>query len=122
MHALTSLVGRALLAIIFILAGYNKIGGFAGTQGYMEAAGVPGVLLPAVIALELGGGLMVLFGFFSRWAALGLAVFCVASAALFHNNFGDQMQMNAFLKNVAMAGGFLLLFANGPGRYAINEK
>jgi putative oxidoreductase len=122
MHALTSLVGRALLSLIFILAGYNKIGGFEGTQGYMEAAGVPGVLLPAVIALELVGGLLVLFGFFSRWVGLALAAFCVVSAALFHNNFGDQMQMNAFLKNLAMAGGFLLLFANGPGQYSINDK
>ena len=121
MNDVASLLGRLLLAAIFIQAGYGKIGGYEGTAGYMQGAGVPGELLPAAIALELGGGLMVLFGFFSRWAALGLAVFCVATAALFHANFADQAQAISFMKNLAIAGGFLLLFANGPGRYAVND-
>ena len=111
MNDVASLLGRLLLAAIFIQAGYGKIGGYEGTAGYMQGAGVPGELLPAAIALELGGGLMVLFGFFSRWAALGLAVFCLATAVLFHANFADQAQ----------AINFLLLFANGPGRYAAND-
>jgi putative oxidoreductase len=91
-------------------------------MGYMQSAGVPGQLLPAVIALELGGGILVLLGFFSRWVALALAVFCVAAAYLFHGNFSDQMQATSFMKNLAIAGGFLLLFANGPGSYAVNDK
>ena len=84
----------------------------------MQQHGVPGVLLPAVIAVELLGGLAILFGIWSRYAGLALALFTLVAAALFHNNFADQMQMMNFMKNVAMAGGLLLLFANGSGRYA----
>jgi len=120
-HALISLVARVLLSAIFIAAGYNKIGGYDGTMQYMESAGVPGVLLPAVIALELGGGLMILLGLFSRWAALALAAFSVVAALLFHANFADQMQAAAFMKNLALAGGLLLLFANGPGAWAVRD-
>lgn len=120
-HALISLVARVLLSAIFVAAGYNKIGGYDGTMQYMESAGVPGVLLPAVIALELGGGLMILLGLFSRWAALALAAFSVVAALLFHANFADQMQAAAFMKNLALAGGLLLLFANGPGAWAVRD-
>lgn len=120
-HALISLVARVLLSAIFIAAGYNKIGGYDGTMQYMESAGVPGILLPAVIALELGGGLMILLGLFSRWAALALAAFSVVAALLFHANFADQMQAAAFMKNLALAGGLLLLFANGPGAWAVRD-
>lgn len=120
-HALISLVARVLLSAIFISAGYQKIGGYDGTMQYMESQGVPGILLPAVIALELIGGLAILFGLFSRWAALALAGFCVLSALLFHFNFADQMQAAAFMKNLAIAGGLLLLFANGPGAWAVRD-
>ncbi len=85
----------------------------------MEQHGLPGTLLPAVIALEVLGGFAVLLGVWSRYAGLALAVFCLASAAVFHNNFADQAQLTNFMKNVCMAGGFLLLFANGSGRYAL---
>jgi putative oxidoreductase len=119
MHSLVSLVARVLLSAIFVLAGSSKVTEFAQTQGYMESHGVPGSLLPLVIALEVLGGLAVLFGVFSRYAGLGLAAFSLAAAALFHRDFGDQAQMINFMKNVCMAGGFLLLFANGSGRYAL---
>jgi putative oxidoreductase len=78
-------------------------------------------MLPAVIALELGGGLAILFGLFSRWAALGLAVFSVIAALIFHTNFADQMQAVSFMKNLAIAGGLLLLYANGPGAWAVRD-
>lgn len=120
-HALVSLIGRVLLSIIFILAGAQKLMGYAGTAEYMQSAGVPGALLPLVIFAELGGGLAILFGVLSRWAALGLAIFCVLAAVLFHSNFADQMQMVLFLKNIAIAGGLLLLYANGPGAYAVRD-
>lgn len=120
-HALISLIARVLLSAIFISAGYQKIGGYDGTMQYMESQGVPGILLPGVIALELIGGLAILLGLFSRWAALALAVFCVLSALLFHFNFADQMQAAAFMKNLAIAGGLLLLFANGPGAWAVRD-
>lgn len=119
MHALTSLVARILLSAIFVTAGINKVSGYAQTQAYMESHHVPGTLLPLVIALEVIGGLAVLLGIFSRYAGLALAVFCLAAAAFFHSNFADQAQVTNFMKNVCMAGGFLLLFANGSGRFAV---
>jgi putative oxidoreductase len=119
MHSLVSLVARVLLSAIFVLAGSSKVTGFAQTQAYMDSHGVPGALLPLVIALEILGGLAVLFGVFSRYAGLGLAAFSLAAAAFFHRDFADQAQMINFMKNVCMAGGFLLLFANGSGRYAL---
>lgn len=120
-HALISLVARVLISAIFISAGYQKIIGYDGTLQYMASQGVPGFMLPAVIALELGGGLAILFGLFSRWAALGLAIFSVIAALIFHSNFADQGQTVNFMKNLAMAGGLLLLFANGPGAWAIRD-
>jgi len=114
------LLARLLLAHIFLLAGFSKITGYAGTQGYMESMGVPGALLPLVIVLEIGGSLALIFGFFTRWAALALAAFCVATALIFHRNFAEQMQMIQFMKNFAMAGGFLLLYVQGPGAFSID--
>ncbi len=119
MHALVSLVARVLLSAIFLTAGIKKVSGYAGTHAYMEAHGLPGTLLPAVVAREVIGGLTVLLGVFSRYAGLALAAFCLAAAAVFHHDFADQNQATNFMKNVCMAGGFLLLFANGSGRYAI---
>ncbi|HXM80629.1 MAG TPA: DoxX family protein [Burkholderiales bacterium] len=117
------LVARILLAHIFLLSGVGKLGaGYAPTQGYMESVGVPGILLPLVIALELGGGAAVLFGFLTRWAALALAAFCLAGALLFHFDFKDQMQMINFMKNLAMTGGFLLLYVHGPGAFSVDAR
>lgn len=116
------LAARVLLALIFVLAGFSKITGYAGTQGYMQAMGVPGMLLPLVILTELGGGLAVLAGFFTRWAALALAGFSIVSALIFHHNFADQMQMIMFMKNLAMAGGFLLLYVHGAGAWSVDGK
>jgi putative oxidoreductase len=121
MNALQPLVGRALLAAIFLLSGFGKLGtGYERTQGYMEAMGVPGGLLPLVILAELAGGLAVLGGFLTRWAAWGLAVFTLASALLFHAEFSDQNQMIHFMKNLAVAGGLLLLATHGPGRWSLD--
>jgi putative oxidoreductase len=116
------LLARLFLAHIFLLAGFGKITGYAGTQGYMESMGVPGALLPLVIVLEIGGGLALIVGLFTRWAALALALFCVAAAVIFHRNFAEQMQMIQFMKNFAMAGGFLLLYVQGPGAFSIDAR
>ena len=116
------LIGRILMSAIFLLSGLGKIGQYAGTQAYMAAQGVPGALLPLVIAVEVGGAAALIIGFKTRWAAFLLAGFSLVSAALFHNNFADQTQMIMFMKNVAMAGGFLLLFANGPGPLSLDRK
>ena len=115
-----TLLGRIGLSLIFIISGAGKLAAYAGTQQYMEAAGVPGGLLPLVILVELGGGLAVLSGTFMRWAALALAGFSIVSAVLFHAHFGDQNQMIHFLKNIAIAGGFLALAANGADAISVD--
>ena len=118
----SALVGRALIAIVFIMAGYSKIGGYEGTQGYMESVGVPGFLLPAVIAVELLAGIAVLVGYQTKIAALLLGGFTFLSAVIFHSDFGQQIQMILFMKNLAISGAFLLLFIHGPGQWAINSN
>jgi putative oxidoreductase len=120
MDQFLNVAGRILLAHIFILSGYGKIAGYAGTQAYMASKGVPGEMLPLVILLELGGGLAILAGFMTRWAALALALFCVASAILFHFQPGNQAQMINFMKNLAMAGGFLVLAQAGAPYLSID--
>lgn len=120
MNNVLTLVGRIGLSAIFILSGLSKLGAYAGTQQYMESAGVPGGLLPLVIALEVGGGLAVLSGTFTRWAAAGLAVFSVASAVLFHADLADQNQFIHLSKNIAIAGGFLMLAAHGAGAFSVD--
>ena len=109
-----NLAGRILLAQLFLMAGLSKITGYAGTQGYMEAMGVPGVLLPLVIALEVGGALALILGWQTRLTALALAGFSLVSAVIFHANLGDQMQMILFMKNFAIAGGLLVVAAQNP--------
>ena len=121
MNAPLALLGRIGLSLIFIISGWSKIAGYVGTQQYMEAVGIPGALLPLVIALELGGGLAILTGAFTRWIALALAVFSLASAALFHADFGDVAQATNFWKNAAMAGGFLMLAAHGAGTLSLDH-
>ena len=115
-------LGRLLIAAIFIMAGIQKIPGYAGTQGYMESMGVPGELLPLVIIIEIFAGLAVLLGWKTRFAAVALAGFTILAAAIFHSNFADQMQFILFMKNLAITGGLLLLFANGPGAYALDNR
>jgi putative oxidoreductase len=116
------LIGRALMSAIFIMAGINKISGYAGTQGYMESLGVPGALLPLVILLEVGGGMAILLGWQTRVAAFLLAGFSILSALIFHANFGDQTQFILFMKNLAMAGGLLFLVAGGKHDWSIDAR
>ena len=116
------LVGRILLASLFLLSGVSKLGAYAATAAYMSSAGVPGALLPAVIAVELLGSLAVIVGWKTRAAAALLAGFSLLAAFLFHNNFADQIQMIMFLKNVSIAGGFLLLVANGAGAISLDRR
>ena len=116
------LLGRVLLAIIFIQAGIMKIFGYDGTAAHMEEQGIPGILLPLVILTEAGGGLCVLLGLWTRWAALALAGFTVLAAILFHWEPGNQMQIISFMKNITIAGGFLVLAGAGPGALALDNR
>ncbi|WP_414137115.1 DoxX family protein [Escherichia albertii] len=106
------LVARILMPILFITAGWGKITGYAGTQQYMEAMGVPGFMLPLVILLEFGGGLAI---------ALFTAGFTLLTAFLFHSNFAEGVNSLMFMKNLTIAGGFLLLAITGPGAYSIDR-
>ncbi len=120
MEKVTTIVGRILLGHIFLLAGISKIGDYAGTQGYMEAMGVPGMLLPLVILLEVGGGIALIAGFQARITALALAGFSIVAAVSFHADFSNQMQMIMFMKNFAIAGGLLFVTAFGPGTWSVD--
>lgn len=122
MSRYAELIGRIFMSIIFLLSGFNKIGGFAGTQTYMESMGVPGMLLPLVIALEIGGAIAIMIGWYTRWFALALAGFSIAAALLFHLNFGDKVQTIMFLKNIAIAGGFMVIFSHGPGDLSLDKR
>ena len=114
------LAARLLLAFIFVLEGWLKIANYSGTLGYMDSFGVPGIMLPLVILTELGGGLLVAVGLFARFAAFVLAGFALLTALFFHWNLGDQEQVIHFMKNLAIAGGFLLLTANGAGAWSLD--
>ncbi|MBL0444689.1 DoxX family protein [Aeromonas veronii] len=116
------LAGRVLLALMFVMAGWSKIGGYAGTQGYMEAMGVPGFMLPLVILLELGGGLAIMLGLFTRSLSVLMAGFTLMAAFIFHYQPAEQMQMLMFMKNVSVAGGFLALAAAGAGAFSVDAR
>ena len=122
MSKYSSVIARVLLAHIFLLAGISKITAYAGTQGYMESVGVPGMLLPLVILLEAGGGLALILGWQTRWTSYALAGFSVVAAIIFHSNLDDQMQMILFMKNFAIAGGLLLLAEHGAGAYSLDNR
>jgi putative oxidoreductase len=115
------LTGRILISTMFLTSGLSKISGYAGTQGYMESAGVPGALLPLVIALEVLGAIAVIVGYHTRLAAGALAAFALAAAVLFHSG-ADQMQQLLFMKNVAITGGFLFLVARGAGEWSLDAR
>ncbi|MBP2168395.1 putative oxidoreductase [Erwinia toletana] len=115
------LIARILMPILFITAGWGKIGGYAATQQYMEAMGVPGFFLPLTILLEFGGGLAILFGFLTRTTALFTAGFTILTALLFHSNFAEGVNQMMFMKNLSIAGGFLVLGISGPGAFSIDR-
>ncbi|MFM9836440.1 MAG: DoxX family protein [Methylophilaceae bacterium] len=122
MNGIIQLAGRCMLALIFILAGVGKIQDPAGTAGYMQSMGVPAILLWPTIALEVLGGLAVAVGYKTELASLALAIFSLIAAFIFHKNFGDQMQMIMFLKNIAIAGGLLILAAGTTTAYSLDAK
>ena len=124
-----ALVGRVLLAVMFVVAGYGKITGYEGTAGFMASVGLPmvSVLLPLTILVELGGGIALIVGWKARWAALALAAFTLVASLVFHNFWamqGDAAMTNQlfFMKNIAVIGGMLMVFAFGPGRYSIDRE
>jgi putative oxidoreductase len=115
------LAGRCLLVFIFLHEGVSLLGNYEGAAAYMQKSGVPSLLLPAVIALQLGGGLLIAAGIMTRLTALLFAAFCLLTAILFHWQFADHNQLLHFQKDLAIAGGFLVLAACGPGRWSLGR-
>jgi putative oxidoreductase len=115
------LIGRLMLVAIFVQAGWGKIWAYEGTAGYMQSQGVPGLLLPLVILVELVGGLLIAIGWQTKLAAIALAGFTVIAALLFHYPV-DEGQMIHFMKNIAIAGGFLVLAMAGPGAWSLEGR
>ena len=117
-----SLAGRLLLALIFLIEGWVKLSGYAGAVAYMQKFGLPGFLLPGALAVELVGGLMIAIGWQTRLAALVLAGFCIVTALIFHTRLGETNELLHFLKDLAIAGGFLVLAANGAGALSLDGR
>jgi putative oxidoreductase len=122
--ATISVLGRVLLAALFLVSGLSKLGAAAATTAYIASAGLPlpGVVYALTLVVEIGAGLLLLIGFQARAAAAVLALFAVAAAFLFHNNFADQNQAVHFLKNFAIAGGLLQVAAMGAGRFSLDAR
>jgi putative oxidoreductase len=119
---IAELAGRSFLSVLFLLSGVGKIGAYAGTAAYMSSVGVPDSLLPLVIATEVLGAIAIIVGWQTRVSALLLAGYSLLAALIFHTNFADQIDMIMFLKNVSIAGGFLLLVANGAGPLSLDRR
>ncbi len=117
-----ALVGRFMIALIFLLSGFSKATGFSGTQAYMESVGVPGILLPLVVLLEIGGALAIILGWQTRVVAFLFAGFSILTALIFHNQFSDQQQYFTFMRNISMAGGFLILVRFGAGEFSLDNR
>ena len=116
------LFGRVLISALFFLNGIFKINNYEGTIGWMESFGLPGILIIPAIALEIIGPILIVIGYQTRIAAATLSLFCFATAIIFHNDFADQVQLTAFLKNIALAGGFLFLVVNGAKGFCLDKK
>lgn len=116
--ATLAVIARVLMAYIFIVAGWGKLTAYSATVGYMESMGVPSAMLPLTILVELGGGLALLFGFQARFAALGLGIFSLITAFLFHGGVEDGIN---FMKNFAMAGGLFFLMLHGAGKFSVDH-
>ena len=116
------LIGRIFISSIFLIAGVGKIFNYEGTIGYMESFGVPGYLLIPAIIIEILFPLLVIIGYKTKLAAIILALFTISLAIIFHTDFSNQMQLMSFLKNFAIAGGFLIIFARGAGKYSIDQR
>jgi putative oxidoreductase len=124
LNNLALLVGRILIAALFLVAAYNKFKGLGGSTAYMTKLGVPqpSIMAPVVAAFETAVGLLVLVGYKTRCVALAVAIFCVVAALIAHTNFADGNQLNHFLKNLAIAGGALALFVSGAGAFSVDGR
>ena len=122
MTNILDLVGRIFISLIFLLSGINKIGNYEGTIGWMVSLGMPGIFLIPAIILEIGAAILIIVGFKVKISAVLLSVFCIVTAVIFHNDFSNQMDFIGFMKNIGLAGGFLLLAVNGAKDFSLDKK
>ena len=122
MTNIIDLIGRILITALFLLNGIFKISNYEGTIGWMESFGIPGMFIVPAIILEIAGPVLIVIGYKTKFAAGLLSLFCITTAFIFHNDFTDQMQFTSFLKNIALAGGFLILFVNGARSISLDNK
>ena len=122
MTNILDLVARILISALFLLNGVFKISNYDGTVGWMEGFGIPGILIIPAIILEIVGPILIILGYKAKIAAGFLSLFCITTAVIFHNDFSDQMQLGSFLKNIALAGGFLFIFINGTKDFSLDRK
>ena len=122
MTNILDLVARILISALFLLNGVFKISNYDGTVGWMEGFGIPGILIIPAIILEIVGPILIILGYKAKIAAGLLSLFCIATAVIFHNDFSDQMQLGSFLKNIALAGGFLFILINGTKNFSLDRK
>lgn len=122
MRNIFDLVGRIFISLVFLLSGFNKIGNYEGTIGWMETFGMPGIFLIPAIILEVGAPILIIIGYKVKISAALLSLFCIATAVIFHNDFSNQMQFVSFMKNIALAGGFLFLVVNGAKHFSLDKK
>ncbi len=116
------LIGRILISALFLISAFNKIFNLDGSMGWMESFGVPGFLIFPAIAIEIILPILVIVGYQARIAAGILAIFCLATAFLFHFDFSSQTQFISFLKNIGLAGGFLFIVVNGTKDWAVDKE
>jgi len=116
------LVGRIFISLVFLLSGFNKIGNYEGTIGWMESFGMPGIFLIPAIILEVGAPILIIIGYKVKISAALLSLFCIATAIIFHNDFTNQMEFISFMKNIGLAGGFLFLVVNGAKDFSLDKK
>ena len=121
MH-IVEILGRLLLSAIFLINGIGKIFNYEGTIQYMENFDVPGYLIIPAITVEILFPILLILGYYTKFSALVLSLFTLALAVIFHTDFSNQMQLMSFLKNIAIAGGFLIIFVYGPGKYSLDRK
>ena len=121
MH-IVEILGRTLLSTIFLINGIGKIFNYEGTIQYMENFDVPGYLIIPAITVEILFPILLILGYYTKFSALVLSLFTLALAVIFHTDFSNQMQLMSFLKNIAIAGGFLIIFVYGPGKYSLDHK
>ena len=122
MTNILDLFARILISTLFLINGIFKITNYDGTVNWMEGYGVPGILIIPAIIIEILGPVLIIVGYKTKITAAFLSLFCLVTAIIFHNEFSNQMQLTSFLKNIALAGGFLLLVINGSKKFSLDNK